>query len=312
MGDRQRLHFIGVTTGGSRIMDLFPVWADVLGLDAEMAGRDVEIGAPAERYREVVSEIAQTPQSRGALVTTHKVGVLEHAGDLFAELDPYARLCGEISCISKRASDDALIGHAKDPITAGQSLDAMLEADHWDRYADAEVLCMGAGGAGTAIVVRLLTEDPSPAGITVTDRDRTRADALAGVVDEVRDGGGAGPAVRIEPVEGAADHDALLDELPAGSLVVNATGMGKDIPGSPISDGARFPDHGVVWELNYRGERPFLRQARDQAERRSLAVHDGWRYFLHGWTEVIAEVFRIDLTPARFDELAAAAEPFRP
>ena len=53
--------------------------------------------------------------------------------------------------------------------------------------------------------------------------------------------------------------------LPPRSLVVNATGMGKDRPGSPLRAGAAFPERSAVWELNYRGELEFLRQARAQA-----------------------------------------------
>jgi shikimate 5-dehydrogenase len=84
--------------------------------------------------------------------------------------------------------------------------------------------------------------------------------------------------------------------------------MGKDLPGSPISGAARFPENAVAWDLNYRGELEFLRIADAQSSARGLQVADGWRYFLHGWTEVIAEVFQIELTPDRFDAMAAAAE----
>jgi shikimate dehydrogenase len=94
--------------------------------------------------------------------------------------------------------------------------------------------------------------------------------------------------------------------------VVNATGLGKDAPGSPLSEAARFPERALVWELNYRGELRFLQQARRQADDRSLEIHDGWRYFLHGWTEVISEIFELELTPERFERLAEAAEPERP
>jgi shikimate 5-dehydrogenase len=99
--------------------------------------------------------------------------------------------------------------------------------------------------------------------------------------------------------------------LPPGSLVVNGTGMGKDIPGSPISDLATFPEHGLVWELNYRGELDFLRQARQQEAVRGLTVEDGWRYFIHGWTAAIEEVFHLEITLATLDELAALALPLR-
>lgn len=306
MNDRPRLHFIGVTTGDSRIMDLFPVWSDELDLGAEMAGRDIAIGADASAYRDAVSEIAEDPNARGALVTTHKVAVYQHAHDLFAEFDPYAELIGEVSCISK-GDDEELVGHAKDPITAGQAMSHMIAPDHWDRYGDAAVLCMGSGGAGVAIVARLLSDDPSPAHVLATDKDPGRLDELQEVVAELDD---VTAEVAYETVE--EDHDHLVSDLPPGSLVINATGMGKDIPGSPLTDAATFPEEAVVWELNYRGPRPFLDQARRQADARNLDVHDGWRYFLHGWTEVIAEVFKIDLDDAIFRRLADAAEPFRP
>ena len=87
--------------------------------------------------------------------------------------------------------------------------------------------------------------------------------------------------------------------------------MGKDIPGSPITDDARFPKHSMVWELNYRGELDFLKQAQAQSSSRALQVEDGWRYFIHGWTTVIEEVFRVDLTAAVVDELAEIAARFR-
>lgn len=299
------LHFIGVETGGSSIVRLFPIWAELLDLDAEIAGRDVPLDARPAEYRARVEEIAADERVRGALVTTHKTAVFEHARELFAELDPFARLCREISCISKR--DGLLVAHAKDPITAGQSLDDMVGHGYW-RDREAAALCLGAGGAGTAITVRLATQEAPPARIVATDRDPARLEALAAIHGDL--------AARVEldavAVSGTDESDALLATLPPESLVVNATGLGKDLPGSPISDAAEFPERAVVWELNYRGELGFLRQARRRQAARGLVVHDGWRYFLHGWTGVIAEVFALELDPPLFAELARAAEPFRP
>ena len=107
------------------------------------------------------------------------------------------------------------------------------------------------------------------------------------------------------------DTDALLTSLPAHSLVVNATGMGKDRPGSPISADAQFPRNGIVWEFNYRGPLDFLQQARQQQSERQLHVEDGWRYFIHGWTQVIAEVFDIDMPRRTVDELGHVAASLR-
>jgi shikimate 5-dehydrogenase len=87
--------------------------------------------------------------------------------------------------------------------------------------------------------------------------------------------------------------------------------MGKDTPGSPITGRGLFPEHGIAWELNYRGKLDFLHQAERQAEGRAVRVEDGWIYFLHGWTQVIARVFRRDMTPELFAQLDRAASSMR-
>jgi len=69
--------------------------------------------------------------------------------------------------------------------------------------------------------------------------------------------------------------DKRLAALPPGAVVINATGLGKDRPGSPITDPGVFPQNGLVWELNYRGALKFLRQARQQEQRHTLTIGDG-------------------------------------
>ena len=53
----------------------------------------------------------------------------------------------------------------------------------------------------------------------------------------------------------------------------------------------------------------FLRQAREQKEARRLQVEDGWTYFIHGWTRVIAEVFHLEIPVSgkRFNQLCEIA-----
>ncbi len=299
------MEFIGVTTGSSSIMKVFPRWAQVLDLgEAKLKGRDLPLGSGSGLYRQAVEQIRSDPLSMGALVTTHKINLLAAARDLFDELDPYARLCEEVSCISKR--DGRVIGHAKDPITAGRSLRALLGPGYFNRTGG-EVLCLGAGGAGTAISVYLMggqTPADPPGRIVMVDKAQESLDALRGIHGRLNPS-----STEIEYVQnaGPAENDELLAGMPPGSVIVNATGMGKDVPGSPVTDSARFPKRGVVWELNYRGELDFLRQARRQERARDLAVEDGWLYFLHGWSEAIAEVFHVELTPERFELLSAEA-----
>ena len=42
---------------------------------------------------------------------------------------------------------------------------------------------------------------------------------------------------------------------------------------------------------------------------RHLQIEDGWTYFIHGWTQVIAEVFHIDIPTSGpgFDKLGEIA-----
>jgi len=302
------MYFIGVTTGQSSIMRLFPEWVTILGLgDAELVGVDLPIHADRDRYRRAVTEIKDDPLSLGALVTTHKVDLLEATRDLFEDLDRYAVVCNEVSNIAKR--DGRLVGFAKDPITAGRTLGEMLEPGYWDRT-DAQVVCIGAGGTTAAIAAYLLTRPDRrdrPRRFIAVNRRPRGLENLRAVVEQV-DGG-----VDVEYVlnEDPRRNDALLEDLPPGSLVVNATGMGKDRPVSPLTDRAAFPLGGIAWELNYRGELEFLRLARSQEEARDLQVHDGWRYFVHSWVEHVAEVFGLEIAPELFTKLADAAETVR-
>ena len=111
--------------------------------------------------------------------------------------------------------------------------------------------------------------------------------------------------------EDPRQNDALLAGLPDGSVVINATGMGKDRPGSPITDEGRLPRNGVAWELNYRGELDFLHQALAQEARQHLVVEDGWLYFLHGWTQAISRVLQIEIDRATFARLGQIAARIR-
>ncbi|MCP2163875.1 shikimate dehydrogenase family protein [Goodfellowiella coeruleoviolacea] len=296
--------FVGVSTQQSSITRVFPEWARLLGLPtARLVGYDLPLDADRARYRDVIERIRRDADHWGALITTHKIGVYQAAADLFDELDEFATLCGEISSVSKR--DGRLVGHAKDPITAGLAIEEFLAADHFARTGG-ELLCLGAGGAGTAIVWYLARRADTPARIVCTDTDPDRLAALVSVLER---GGVDTARVRTEVVRGPADD--LLAALPSGSLVVNATGLGKDRPGSPLGAHARFPTGAVVWELNYRGSLEFLHTALAAREAGGLTVVDGWRYFIHGWSQVIAEVFGLTLTPSTVDELAAAAAAVR-
>ncbi len=181
---RPTLTFIGVTTGASSIMKVFPAWAKHWGLDADIRGLDLPLGADPAAYREAVASLKGDPLARGALVTTHKLDLFEACRDQFDAIDRFAALMGETSCLSKRPAGEAehLIAHAKDPITAGSALQAIVPAGH---FADtkAEAFVMGAGGSGTAISWVLSGAPDAPGGfvpsrLVVTDTSQARLDEL--------------------------------------------------------------------------------------------------------------------------------------
>ncbi len=302
------MYFIGVTTGKSSIMKVFPKWADYLGLNANIEGFDFPPHADPAGYREVVDFIKRDPQSMGALVTTHKIDLLAAARDRFDYLDPYAKVLGEISSISKQGGE--LRGHAKDPITSGLALERIAPAGYW-RKTGADLLLLGAGGSSLALTMYLKEKKANggdvPARIIVDNRSRPRLDEMKKIHREI----GFDIPIEYHLCPKATDNDAVLDSLKPGSMVVNATGLGKDGPGSPLTEAGVFPENGLVWEFNYRGDLLFLDQARAQEQKRNLRIVDGWDYFLYGWTRVVAEVFQVEIPVSgpgfeRISELAAS------
>jgi len=307
--DVPTMYFIGVTTTQSSIMRVFSRWTKVLGIEAEIVGVDFALHDHPERYRQIVEHIKADRLSMGALVTTHKLDLLTAARDLFDSLGPYATRLGEVSCISK--ADGELVGKAMDPITSGLALDAFVPEAHW--ATGAEALIIGAGGSSLALSVNLLEraqEDrPHPRRIVVSNRSQRRLDEMR----EVHSGIDAAVLVEYILAPVATENDLLCAEMPPGSLIANATGLGKDRPGSPLTDRVTFPRCARVWDFNYRGDLLFLEQARCQSADRALVIEDGWIYFIHGWTRVISEVFGVDIPTSgpAFDRLSEVAAQAR-
>jgi shikimate dehydrogenase len=301
-------YFIGVTTTKSSIMKVFPLWMKELGHpEVVIEGVDLKIHDDPQAYRAATAQIKYDPLSVGALVTTHKMDLYAAAGDLFDYFDPYALMCGEVSSISKL--DGRLEGHAKDPITAGLSMDAILSPGYFGRTSG-QVLIFGAGGSAVATLLHLMNkQDPAdrPKKVILVNRSEGRLTSAREMVEKIH------TDIQVEYIhnQDPLKNDVIMEALPDSSIVINATGMGKDTPGSPITNAGLFPRRGIAWEFNYRGELDFMHQALAQVESRSLKVEDGWLYFVHGWTQVVTQVLHVDLTPALFKRLEEAAASVR-
>lgn len=299
------IYFIGVTTTQSSIMKVFPKWAKSLNLEnAVIKGIDFPPHSSAQEYRQAVEFIKSDPRSLGALVTTHKIDLYNTCKDLFDYIDPYARQLGEVSSISKDGGK--LCAHAKDPISSGLALEHFVPDNYWDDF-DGDVLLLGAGGSTLAMSVYFAQKkwgSNVPKNIIIANRSLPRLESAKKILE------GMNPQIhfhyRLTPAP--ADNDAILKTLKPHSLIVNATGLGKDGPGSPFTDYCEFPADSLVWEINYRGDLVFKEQAQAQADKKHLHVEDGWIYFIHGWTQVISEVFHIDIKGDVLNHLSEIAK----
>ena len=261
------MEFVGVTTASSSIMALFPVWARELGIDARAGGPRPAARAPPEAYREAVERVRDDPGTLGALVTTHKLAVLEGARDLFDELDPNAERLGEVSSISKR--DGRLIGHAFDPITAGYALGrhprpvrrggrAVPGRGRRRRRDRPPPARAGTGRSGSPLPTP--TRNGSRRSGRLGEVQTARADARARAA--------AGPAARL------AGHQCHRHRQGPPGLAARRTARASRTGRSSGSSTTA-----ASWTSCTRRGRSGVR------------VQDGWLYFLYGWSPVIAEVF---------------------
>jgi shikimate 5-dehydrogenase len=293
------IYFVGVTTGQSSIIRVFPKWADILGIKAIIKGIDLPLHAPVEDYRKVVNFMKNDTLSLGALVTTHKLDIFKACSDLFDYIDPYAEKLAEVSSLSK--NDGNFCAHAKDPISSGMALEEFVPCGFWKDHCG-EVLLLGAGGSSLAMSLYFSQKETAgdrPKRITIANRSEGRLvsakTALAGCDEYIK--------FHFQHSPSPVDNDRLAAALLPYSLVVNATGLGKDAPGSPTTDDVSYPENSMVWEINYRGDLLFMRQALAQKETKKLHVEDGWNYFIYGWTQVIQEVFHIAINSEQLTEL---------
>ena len=193
-------------------------------------------------------------------------------------------------------------------ITAGSRCSRIVGDGYWGERE--QLLLLGAGGSSLALTL-YLHGARWPGGrcrrrLVVTNRREPRLEEMREIHAEI--------GFQI-PIDYRAGPDPGHQRrggrggLRPGSVVVNATGLGKDRPGLTTDRRRRFPTGrspgtsttAATWSSS---TRPSV-----QAVRPGLQVEDGWVYFIHGWTRVIAEVFHIDIPTSgpEFDQLSQIA-----
>lgn len=299
-------YFIGVDTHNSAIMKIFPLWCEEFGIkNVDLVGYNIEIQGTKKKYQEVIKHLKKYENAKAVIVTSHKINFVYHAKKLFDFFDEYAQLLEEVSCISKR--NKKIWGFAKDPIASRMALESFLPYNYWKNNQNAQVLIMGAGGSGLALSVALIKVNDSlnvPAKIILTDIKPESIMHSKTVHSKIKNN------VNIDYVIANANdtNSKIIEKMPSGSLIVNATGLGKDSPGSPIISELVFPYKGYIWDFNYRGDLNFIYQAKSQAKKRNLFIEDGWNYFIYGWILIFKDEFNINITDEKINILKFIAK----
>lgn len=298
--------FIGVTTTQSIINKIFPSWMKILNSDMTLECVDVPMNADASIYREQVNRIKKSDSTLGALVTTHKIPLHVYTSDLFDELDDSAQKFKEIGCIYKR--QNKLIGEATDILTVKKAFKNIWTKEKYNDISYVHACILGCGGAGVALAYELLSSEYDNINqiimVDVLKERINNAKKILSPFDKKL-------KMQFYLSDGMQSNDEIISSLPEKAFVVNATGVGKDIIGSPVSCGVKFPKSGCLWEYNYRGynggELEILKIAQQQSTNQNLSIYDGFNYFLYGWTTVISRILNIDIDNHLFDILASDA-----
>ena len=309
--------FLGISTAGSLAHRTFPGWSQLFCPGAVMRGADLPADAGPAAFRHLIAAMTANPRVLGAVVTSHKLRLFRACQDLAGYAEPLVSLTQEIAGISTR---DRVRAFARD----AQSLDIILDGiggpacPAW--AGPRPMLCIGAGGAAIALMLAMRLDiagtlaaqrpviragQAARGRLTIVGRDQESLDNVRAVRDRCGiPADGAGLLL-------APDQDAVARQVRSAAprtVVINATGLGKIEPGSPLPDEAPFPPDAVAWDFNYRGPLTFL----DQARRAGVATEDGWDYFVAGWSAALAAITGQELTAELLGRAARSARPFRP
>lgn len=179
----------------------------------------------------------------------------------------------------------------------------MREATH---STSARAVILGAGGAGLAFAYRCAM-DPSMGieQVHLVESDPSRravvADLIDGFLDTAQRERRVSFSLTMHASEEAARTLAGLDRY----VLVNATGVGKDLPGDPLDSAASLASCEAFWEFNYRGDLALMDRVRRELP--DTKVADGWDYFACGWSVVMSRVAGIPWSPATREAFSAAA-----
>lgn len=292
--ERNKIYrFLGVSTKKSLVNVAFPRWMDVLDCDVTLETFDLPLGAGKESYVEFCKGL-RSSHCVGALVTSHKTEIFEQCFEFFLRISSKASRLREISAIRRSDLDGELYGHNTDVEGALRSLVFLTNKNPSWLGGDRNIVILGAGGACVSLL-RCAQEHVIEFGsIFVTEKNERRVCEVNEIFDEV------GLLARVVRTDVADDVIAKSGQAP---LVINATGVGKDLPGKLVNDISCFPVRSTFWDLNYRGERELFHELKRLSDRKEFIVEDGWKFFVDGWINNIKYVLDISISDNKLVEL---------
>lgn len=298
------MFFIGVSTDKSFVNDVFADWIKIIDRDAELIGVNLDVNCNSNEYLKIVNYIKNQPLALGSLVTTHKVRLYNSTNHLFDCLSDSCKEFEEIGAIYKKGN--SLCGEVTDIFTTKSALNQFLPVEYF-KTTSTDCCILGSGGAGLALAYNILAQkDSLPQRLILTEVNKSRIENSQTILKKY-DFNNILELCLVKDNE----TDDIIKSLKKGSLIVNATGLGKDRPGSPFSQDINIPKNCYLWEFNYRGDLDFLRIAKNQELKSELFVLDGWIYFIHGWTQVMSRVFNIVNIEDYFDRFLEVANSRR-
>jgi len=294
------MFFIGVSTHNSFVNEVFQDWVKIIDKDAEIIGVNLKVDCNENEYIKIVSFIKSQPLALGSLVTTHKVRLYNSTKHLFDSVSKNCSEFEEIGAIYKNGN--LLLGEVTDIYTTEAALQQFLPLNYFKNN-NSDCCILGAGGAGLALAYNILTNKSSlPNRVILTDINKKRLDNSLKILKKYD----TNNILELRLIKGL-ETDKLIESLKTGSLIVNATGLGKDRDGSPFSENINIPQKCYMWEFNYRGQLDFFQIAKKQSLNKELIIVDGWIYFIHGWTQVMSRVFNIKNIDDYFNQFLEVA-----
>jgi shikimate dehydrogenase len=289
--------FLGVNTSHSSAHALFGTWCRLIDVEGRLVGVDIPIGASKEAYQHFLETYLHRENVVGGLVTSHKAALFQHCRSCFSHFTPDAESLEEVGAIFRHGG--AWAADAPDIRASTIVTLKLLSTPQWQSGAK-RVAIFGAGGAGLALSVAIASLGERPSEIFLTEQRSDRESTVHRILRQMN----VANSIEVLP---AKRNQGLLDSSPSGTLFVNATGLGKDAPGSPVLSFSKIAEKSLVWDFNYRGDLLFLKQAYEEAEAKNLVVEDGWHYFFCGWAHVMCNVFDRTCTPSVIERFAHAA-----